>query len=156
MYCTSCVKSGKQNSFTAGCECFKTSSLSRHADTSDHKSSLVVKDLQANMKAAIKVPGSQQDQAITKAMKVVYWLATENIPLSKYESLVGLLTELGVPLLNCLKHNDKVDYQSYYFANEMLEAISNDIDAEIDEKLKESPCVTPLADESTDLANKTK
>ena len=37
-----------------------------------------------------------EDQAATKAMKVVYWLAKENMPLLKYESLIGLLKGVDV------------------------------------------------------------
>ena len=87
-----------------------------------------------------------------KAMKVVYWLASENLPLSKYESLMQLLKDLEVPKIASLKI--RVDYESYYTANEILSAISSQIDKEVNEKIEDSPVVTLLSDESTDIANK--
>lgn len=86
-------------------------------------------------------------------MKVVHWLATENMPLSKYETLMKLLNELEVPGLGCLQIGNKIDYQSYYSANEMPEALSDVLDDETNEKIEKSPCVTIFADESTDITN---
>ena len=43
-----------------------------------------------------------------KAMKVVYWLASENLPLSKYESLMQLLKDLEVPKIASLKIRESI------------------------------------------------
>lgn len=64
-----------------------------------------------------------------------------------------LLQRLGVSELDCLQIGKRIDYESYYSANEMLQAISDVIDEEITEKLKLSPCVTVFSDESTDISN---
>ena len=84
----------------------------------------------------------------------MHWLATENMALSKYESLMGLLQDLDVPGLDYLKVGERIDYQSYYSANELLQAISDVLDERITDTLKKSPFVTIFADESTDIANK--
>jgi len=153
MFCTECLKNGRVNSFTTGCETFKTSSMVRHEATTDHQSNKETTLLQAGMKTAVENSKIEEDRAVIKCLKVVYWLASENLPLSKYESLMKLLKRLDVPELDCLQIGKRIDYESYYSANEMLEAISDDIDEEITEKLKLSPCVTVFADESTDISN---
>ena len=88
-----------------------------------------------------------------KAMKAVYWMASENLPMTKDESMMQLLKDLGVPIA-CLQVSERVDYKSYYTDNEILSAISGQIDAEVSERIERSPFVIILADESTDIANK--
>ena len=48
----------------------------------------------------------------------------------------------------------RVDYESYYTANEILTAISSQIDEDLNKKIQQSPFITMLADESTDISNK--
>ena len=48
-----------------------------------------------NMRVAMEKADSEEELAITVCVKAVYWLAKENIPLSKYSSLVAFLKDLG-------------------------------------------------------------
>ena len=48
----------------------------------------------------------------------------------------------------------KNNLESYYTANEILSAISTQINEEVNEWTWRSPFITMLADESTDIANK--
>lgn len=153
MFCKICVKHGKKNTMTTGCKTFKTSSLTRHEELTDHKVAVSAVELSANFEAAVSKAFSEEDEAMIKAMKVVYWLASENLPLAKYESLMQLLKDLGVPKIACLKVSERVDYESYYAANEILTAISSQIDEDLNEKIQQSPFVTMLADESADISN---
>ncbi|XP_071147183.1 zinc finger protein 862-like [Mytilus edulis] len=86
----------------------------------------------------------------------VYWLASEDLPLNKYESMINFLKKVGVTKLENLKFNDRINYESYYSATEILAAIDLEIESEIDEKISKSPYVTILADESTDTSNNKK
>ena len=95
----------------------------RHEATADHKISVAAPKLNNNMTAAIHNAKCQQDEAIIKTLKLLNWLACENVPLSKFESLINLLKELGLPCLSSLNIGDRIDYNSYYTANELLEAI---------------------------------
>lgn len=89
-----------------------------------------------------------------KAMEVVYWLASMNFLMTKKESLMQLLKDLGVPKIECLKISERVDNERYCIANEIVSAISVQIDAELSKRIGCSPFVTILAHESTDIANK--
>ena len=40
MYCKLCKETGKRNNMALGCTTFKTSTMTRHEDTSDHKLSV--------------------------------------------------------------------------------------------------------------------
>ena len=126
----------------------------RHEATADHKISVAAPKLNNNMTVAINNAKCKQDEAIIKTLKLVNWLACENVPLSKFESLMNLLKELGVPGLGSLNIGDRINYNSYYTANELLEAISDVLDGKTTTQLKESPDISLFADESTDIANK--
>ena len=56
-----------------------------------------------------------------------------------------LLKDLGVPKIGCMKVSEKVTYESYYTANEILSAISTQIDEEVNERIEHSPFVTMFA-----------
>lgn len=64
------------------------------------------------------------------------------------------MKETGSSDLNSLKCNDRVQYDSYYTANELINAVSEYIDTEMDVKIHKSPFVRILVDENTDRANK--
>ena len=98
MFCKVCLKHGKKNTMTAGCTTFKTSTMMRHEQFTDHQAG----ELKSHFDAAVAKANSEEDEGVIKALKVVYWLASENLPMSKYESLMQLLKELEVPKIHCL------------------------------------------------------
>ena len=100
----------EKNTFTTGCTTYKTSSMISHEATADHKISVAAPKLNNNRTAAINNAKCEQDEAIIKTLKLVNWLACENVPLSKFESLMNLLKELGVPGLGSLNIGDRIDY----------------------------------------------
>ena len=154
MFCKLCISKGKSNAFTQGCETFKTSSFTRHENSTDHQDCIKGIELRKDMHVAMSNAMSERNVAVMKAMQTVHWLAVENIALSKYESMMGFLQNIGVSGLKQLETGERVDYQSYYSANEFLEAISDFLDKKTTEKIQKSPVVTVFADESTDIANK--
>ena len=126
----------------------------RHEAIAYHKISVAAPKLNNNMTAAINNVKCEQDDAIIQILKLSNWLGCENVPLSKFESLMNLLKELGVPGLGSLNIGDRIDYNSYYTANELLETISDVLDEKNTTQLKESPYISLFAVESTDIANK--
>ena len=153
MYCEACIKTRKKHIYN-WCTTYKTSNIIRHEATADHKISVAAPKPNNNMTEAINNAKCEQDEAIIKTLKLVNWLACENVPLPKFERLMNLLKELGVPGLGSLNIGDRIDYNSYYTANELLEAISGILDEKNTTRLKESPYISLFADESTDIANK--
>ena len=159
LFCRICVDSKRKNVFaTEGCKVYKTSSMTRHEKSEEHVASakapqLATGFLQA-VEQAVQQSDSRQDIAMRKCISTVLWLAKENVPLAKFETMFPLYQELGVTGLEVLKLNDRVSYDSYYTALEILDSISSVIDDDINSKLTASPFITMLSDESTDLANK--
>ena len=84
-------------------------------------------------------------------MKVVYFMSVEGIALTKYPKFLILLKELDNPHLDALKVGENIDYSSYTTACDLLDALSKVIDKTVTAKLKASPVVTIMTDESTDI-----
>lgn len=127
----------------------------RHEASDDHKNCSQEQSLKQNIAHAIKKSYEAQDNAIIKALKVVYWLASENIPLSKYESFLTICKQLDIPGMEPLSTggSNRVNYCSYYAANELLNALCTAIDEDINSLIAKSPYISVLCDESTDISN---
>ena len=67
--------------------------------------------LPEHIRAAQEKADSQQDKAVSVLLKIVHWLCVENLPLSKFKSLLGLLHDLNMPDISTLK-NGKINYDS--------------------------------------------
>lgn len=153
MTCSLCVKAGFTNTMTEGTKNFRTSTLTRHVKSSDHQRTLALnKPAQQNLKKTLANAVTAEEEAVVAAMKVAYWLAKETIPMAKFKSLMGLLTDLGTPKIALLKlsDSDSTDYTSPDSVRDFLDSISTDLDNQVTEKLKNSPAVCLLTDESTD------
>ena len=150
MYCKLCKKAGQDNTMTQGCKTFKTSSLARHVETTSHQIAVKAPLEYDYMKNAAENAYSREEAFLLVHMKAVYFLAKEGLPMSKYKPLLELLSELGTPNVE-LKLDEKIAHDSSYTASEMLCVISDTIEESLDNKLSNSPTITVLADESTDI-----
>lgn len=108
---------------------------------------------QENLKKTVENVHNKEEKAIVIAMKAVYWLSKEGIALSKYSSMIRFLKDIGVSDIDSLNVKKHVDYSSYNTANDLLKSISNVINNDTTERLRRSPYLTILTDESTDIAN---
>ena len=145
------MESGRHNSFTAGCLNFRHSAITDHIKTADHKFSRQAPDSRDNNERVAEKQDATEDIAGKLALKVVYWMVTEDLPLSKFPSLIQLMKDLHVPNIDKLQVSEKVKYDSYTSAVGFLQALSSSADEDLKSKLKASSAVTVLADESTDI-----
>ncbi|XP_015767968.1 PREDICTED: zinc finger protein 862-like [Acropora digitifera] len=153
MYCTLCQENGKNNnSFTAGNSNFPTSTLERHVVHSDHRASVLAKSIEGNLVKAVTSALKGREKAVDVAMKAVYWLRKEGIATRKYSSLLSFLELLNTPFVQDLKCGENAWYSSDVIANEMQDAIAEVIRENITKNLQESPCISILVDESTDIS----
>jgi hypothetical protein len=84
-------------------------------------------------------------------VKAVHWIVMEDLPLSKYPSLVSFMNELHVDDIEKMNVSKNVSYNSRKTAYEILEAVADRIDDKVTEELQASPVITVLADETTDI-----
>lgn len=130
---------------------FRTSTLVRHLETEGHRLAIRAPAEKEGMDVAQGKALKKEDRAISVAMKAVFWLSHEGLPLSKYSSLINFLKELAVPDIDYLNVNEGCNYSSYTTAVDLLDAISTSIDNKITETIKKSPVLTVMTDESTDI-----
>jgi len=152
MYCTLCKERKYHNNLATGTDNFRTTTLIRHVNSPDHRAALVAPVASRSLDTAIANVESKEERGILSCLKTVYWLAKECIPLNKFPSLMEHQKAVGAPDLDCLKVGDRINYSSYTSACGMLGAISTFIDNDITEKLKASPVLTIMTDESTDIS----
>lgn len=102
MYCKECIKNGKTNSLTIGCTNYCTCTVSCHESNNDHINFVTCIKHSANMQVALNNVFTKEDEAVIKLIDTVVWLAKENMPLSKFESLVDQLVSIQVQGLEFL------------------------------------------------------
>ena len=105
----------------------------------------------AFMKEGQKSALGKKEEAVVVAFKAMFWLCQEGLPLLKFRSHMKLLINLKVPNVNHLCCRDNVDYTSDSSADDFLKVLSDVIDENITEKVKQSPVITIFVDESTDI-----
>ena len=152
MLCQLCIKADKANSFTKGSSNFRTSNLKEHLKTADHRLAVQVPILQKNQERVMGKMLNDRECAILVAMKTVHWLASQDVALMKYKSLMSLFKDLDVPYISHLAVSENVQYESSDSVLEFLEAMSQYVENEHVKALQSSPYVSVLADESTDIA----
>ena len=136
--CKLCSKIGAKNALSLGTDNFKTSTLYRHTTHKDHQRALIAPKEGKNFKQAVNKVLTNEEKGITTALKMVYWLTQEGMPLSKYGSMLRFMKSCETPYLENLKVSDTIDYSSYDTAKGLLEALSNVIDTDTTEKMKDS------------------
>ena len=97
MFCKTCREMRKKNAFTSrfSCKNFRTSTLTRHAQSGDHKSANQEAVMRRDFATATQRVLSKNEEAVLCALEAIYWLAKEKIASSKFPSLLALLQMLG-------------------------------------------------------------
>lgn len=108
MFCTICKQKGKDNAFTQGCCTFKTSSLTRPESSHDQRDSIQAQSLSKEMNTAVAKMLTNHDAALIKPIKTV--ACCENLLLSKFESMMDFLKDIGTPGHHFLKVGNRIDY----------------------------------------------
>ena len=137
---------------TEHCQNFKTSTFTRHADSSDHKSAIVAESAQNDFVQAVKKVSSAKEKSIIFAMQVVYWMAEDPMPITKYSRVLNLLSICECPYIEGLQTSKTVNYSSDKSATEMLESIAHVVRKRLDNQLLKSPFLSLLLMKAQTLA----
>jgi hypothetical protein len=151
MTCTICIQQKKTNSFTDGCDNYRTNALQRHVDHQGHKHAVSEAKQRKDMKTVVVTAHTKKNDAIVKALRNVYWLVMEKIPLAKFSSMQEHSKLQGVNLDALSTHGDS--YSSRFSAEEFLDAIVQVLETRINTELKDSKVMffSLMIDESTDI-----
>ena len=68
---------------------FRTSTLTKHAESPDHGDAILKLTMKKSITKAIKSAIEEKETGIGVALKVTYWLAKQGIAKNKYSSLLS-------------------------------------------------------------------
>ena len=151
MHCQLCREAKSNSTMAKGTNNFWTSTITRHLTFYEHQLLVSAPMEWRHFEKAAAVAETKQEKAVAIAMKAVFWMCSENLPLSKFSSLMELLKRLGVPNIEHLMIGKRIDYTGYNSACGFLKVLSDVIDVNLVMKTADSPIITGLTDESTDI-----
>lgn len=153
MYRILCRTNKKENIMSAGTNNFRTSTLTRHAETSEYQ--ILIQGSNFNIKKSTDIAWgnvlNKESLAVITAMKAVYFLAKEFLPLSKYPKILELFKNVKAEHINDLTLNSETMYNNWYICDKFLAAINETLFDDVSVKLQKATHLTILTDESTDI-----
>ena len=125
MHCKQCRELKFTNTKVQGTNNFRTSmsTLTRHVSDSDHQRAMAAPNEQKRMSVAAEKALSKEEEAVQVAMKAVFWLCQESLPLHKYQSLLSFLRLLNVPHIEHLQCGEKTNYSSTTSAHHFVASV---------------------------------
>ena len=141
------------------CACIRRDIIDRHSKSVMHREAV---EKEALLKQSMRDGGiarafeklvTAQRNAVVGAMKIIYWLAKEEVAhTTKYESLLDLAISLGCDYLKELNVADNATYRSRQIVGEFLQTISLEIEKDTLQKFGSSTYFLLMTDESTDIS----
>ncbi|XP_015273614.1 PREDICTED: zinc finger protein 862-like [Gekko japonicus] len=161
MFCAECRqalvrnKHGKaENAFTVGTDNFQRHALLRHVTSGAHRQALAVNRVQMASEAEAQCrqePGplikAEVHPVKVAALTTVYWMAKEEVPNEKWASLLELQK---FNLCQALLSSDCEGYSQPGSIQAMQAAIAKVLDAEDKLRMKSSPFIGLVVDETVD------
>ncbi|XP_078576404.1 zinc finger protein 862-like [Branchiostoma floridae x Branchiostoma japonicum] len=153
MYCKMCRGANKKNAFARGTQDFRIGRLELHVEKGDHPALVEAENLRPNNVAAVvnRMLGARE-LAVIAALRNVYYLAKENIPSVKYQSLNELCEMQGCGALAALRVSANASYTHWDTVTDMQEAISNVLRDDLLAKIATSHYIGTMTDKSTDIS----
>ena len=165
LLCSLCMKHKTDQRNHAGtwtskrCACIRRDIINRHSKSAMHREAVEKEVLlkqsmrDRGIARAFEKQVTAQRNAVVGAMKIIYWLAKEEVAhTTKYKSLLDLSINLGCDYLKELNVADNATYRSRQIVGEFLQTISLEIEKNTLQKLSSSTYFSLMTDESTDIS----
>lgn len=153
MYCTVCTRLSPSNhSFIASnpCNNIRKQVVVKHEESKSHEKSIKLAVIQPAIDVIEEKGVSKNRTAMRHKVRMVHWLANEEIANLKFQSLQQMVKGLGVTGLNLDSSRD-IDYSSPDFVVDMLSAMSKYIRDQILAEINTVNFIAVLMDETTDV-----
>ena len=163
--CSLCIKHKTDQRNHSGtwtkkpCSCIRRDVVERHSKSAMHKEAVEKEALlrqsarDGGIARALEKQVSAQRKAVVGAMKVLYWLAKEEVAhTTKYESLLDLAISLGCDYLKELHVAGNATYRSRQIVEEFLQCVSCQVEDDVLQKVASSTYFSLMTDESTDIS----
>ena len=154
MFCTLCEKHCKVGPWVNGTDNFRLETLETHLRSNEHKAALPAEAPgQQVLPATLTAAQHHRNGSIIAALRTVYWIITEEITNRKYASLLQFQRLQGCVDVQNLRIGGNASYDTPDIFNQLLAALNEVVDEQIDSKLQASPCIGVGIDESTERSN---
>ncbi|XP_045207438.2 E3 SUMO-protein ligase KIAA1586-like [Mercenaria mercenaria] len=166
MLCELCSKhktqgrNGNSVWITTGCKSLRLDRVTDYERSDQHKDAVKLEtEDQMTIENSFneKTPLSDKEfEAVVCASKVIHFLVKHNIPhTTVYEDFIDFaINKLKSPVLANLSKGKNVTYKSCATPEELLTAMSDDIQETVKQNIKQSHANSVLTDEATDVSNK--
>ncbi|XP_030281580.1 zinc finger protein 862-like [Sparus aurata] len=139
--------------------CLRTDTITRHAPSFQHKQAVwkenvrLFSERNGGIAQAFQCEVSLQREALTKAMKTLYFLAKEEMAhTTKFSSLVDFARDhLGCDVFSHLSQGENATYTSERILQELLQVMADQLQAEHSRLLAGSTYFGLQVDETTDI-----
>ena len=125
MFCEVCHKKSKKNAMAIGTDNFRTSTLTRHVQGSDHQLLSASPKEKERIKTCTQAALTKQEQALVIAFKCMLWLYKKNIPIKNFDLWWISCVKWVFPSIKHLQSKDNVDYTSNSSADSFLSVLSD-------------------------------
>ena len=155
MFCTICEKHSKSKGpWVNGTNNFRLKSLHVHLKSAEHKQAVESVDpSQKSLSSTFAASQEKRNSAIVAALRTVYWIVKEEIANRKYKSLIEFQKLQGCKDIQNLYLGSNASYNSPDIFNQLLYALNNVVERQIESDIQKSPCLGVGIDESTDRSN---
>ena len=166
MLCTICHKFNLVNSrnkigvwASEPCKQLRKDKVVQHARSEMHAAAIererlaIASTSDGGIAQAFQTTVSLQKKAISGSMRILYWLAKEEIAhFTKFDSLRQLCVDLGCDYFRELNVGGNAKYNSHRMIDEWLAILSGTIEEDLLNKIRISPAIGLMCDESTDIS----
>lgn len=154
MFCTLCEKHCKVGPWVNGTDNFRLKTLETRVRSNEHKAALPAEAPgQQVLPATLTAAQHHRNGSIIAALRTVYWIVTEEITNREYASLLQFQRLQGCVDVQNLRIGGNASYDTPDIFNQLLAALNEIVDEQIDSKLQASPCIGIGIDESTERSN---
>ena len=126
LFCSICLDAGMQNTYTTGTTNMRVSDIRKHGRSREHQRAIPVAEQKRAGSTTLELLERQflkQEKAILAALTNVYWLAKEELPMLKYESLNQLVEFQGCTALSNLRVAKNAKYTHSSIVDEFQDAL---------------------------------
>ena len=128
----------------------RASAPAEHSTSDDHIRANNLELAKAQMKKVTNNAINKAHEHTCSLMKIVFWLAKNDIPLHKFPSVIQLGRALESPKI--ISSTNSITYENPVSGREFLSAVALSIEEKIWEELKNTSFIGIMIDESTDIA----
>ncbi|XP_052259988.1 zinc finger protein 862-like [Dreissena polymorpha] len=142
-------KNGKKTWSEDGYRLLRDDKLKDHQDSDQHKEAIGI-ELNLTIQEASEKMASVATEAIIYALRCLYFLISNNLPLDLLKNVMDLCIVTGSTTLSQFRKSKNATYSSWDIINELLCTINKHVEEQVTGEIKSSPTYSLMCDEVAD------